>query len=334
MRELTIIEAMREALREEMHDNPDIFVMGEDSRIGGSFLLTLGLFDEFGPKRVLDTPISETGFIGLAIGAAMSGLRPVVDLQYGDFAFCAMEQLAHNACKLRYMSGGQVKVPAVLHFPTGASGRGGTHAQSMERYFSHFPGLKVGVPATPYDAKGMFKAAIRDDNFCIISSHKHLYGSKGRKFLVSDGISLGVPEDDYVVPFGSAEVKRQGEDVTVVATLIMLHRALDVAQMLEGEGISVEVVDPRSLVPLDRDTILDSVIKTGRLVIVEEDTITYGWGAEIAATVAQQALGYLDAPVVRVATPDVPMPAAPNLEKSLVPDQERIKQAIYQVLGR
>jgi len=334
LRELTIIEAMREALREEMHDDSNIFVMGEDSRIGGSFLLTLGMLDEFGPDRVLDTPISESGFIGLAIGAAMSGLRPVVDLQYGDFAFCAMEQLAHNACKLRYMSGGQVKIPAVLHFPTGASGRGGTHAQSMETYFSHFPGLKVGIPATPYDAKGMFKWAIRDDNFCIITSHKHLYGSKGRKFLVSEGVSLGVPEEDYVVPFGSAEVKRQGDDVSVVATLIMLHRALDVAQELAQEGISVEVVDLRSLVPLDRATVVDSVTKTGRLVIVEEDTITYGWGAEIAATVAEQALGYLDAPVIRVATPDVPMPAAPNLETSLVPDTERIRRAIYEVLGR
>lgn len=334
MRELTIIEAMREALQEEMQANPDIFIMGEDARIGGSFLFSLGLVDRFGPERIIDTPISETGFIGLAIGAAMMGLRPIVDLQYGDFAFCAMEQIAHNAAKQRYSSNGQVSVPAVLHFPSGASGRGSTHSQSMETYFTQLPGLKVAVPATPYDAKGLLKAAIRDDNFCIITSHKLLYGSKGRKMALSETVSREVPETDYVIPFGQAEVKRAGSDVTVVATLLMLHRALDAAQELAQEGISVEVVDPRTLVPLDRQTIIDSVRKTGRLVIVEEDTVSYGWGAEIAATAASEAIGYLDAPVLRVATPDTPMPAAPNLESMLVPNNTRIKEAIYRALGR
>jgi pyruvate/2-oxoglutarate/acetoin dehydrogenase E1 component len=334
MRQLTVIEAFREALRQELNADPEVFVMGEDARIGGSFLLTLGLVDEFGHDRIIDTPISETGFIGLAIGASMMGLRPVVDLQYGDFAFCAMEQIAHNAAKLRYASGGQVSIPAVLHFPTGASGRGATHAQSMETYFAHLPGLKVAVPATPYDAKGLMHTAIRDDNFCIISSHKLLYGSKGRKLVMSESVSTDVPEEPYAIPFGSAEVKRAGTDVTVVATLLMLHRVLDVARELElKEGISVEVVDPRTLVPLDRETIVTSVQKTGRLVIVEEDTFTYGWGAEVAASVATDAIGYLDAPIVRIATPDVPMPAAPNLEGHLVPSAERIQQGIFQVLG-
>lgn len=332
-RELTIIEAYREALREEMSHNEDIYIMGEDARIGGSFLFTLGLLDEFGEERILDTPISETGFIGLAIGSAMMGLRPIVDLQYGDFAFCAMEQIAHNAAKLRYSSGGQVSIPVVLHFPTGASGRGATHAQSMEAYFLQFPGLKVAVPSTPYDAKGLLKTAIRDDNFCIVSSHKLLYGSKGRKLSMSQSVSRDVPQEEYFIPFGQAEVKREGADATVVATHLMLHLSLDVAQELADEGIHVEVVDPRTLVPLDRETIVQSVKKTGRLVIVEEDTISYGWGGEIAATIAADAIGYLDAPVLRVATPDVVMPAAPSLEGLLVPGKERVKKAVHEVVG-
>jgi pyruvate dehydrogenase E1 component beta subunit len=244
-----------------------------------------------------------------------------------------MEQIAHNAAKLRYSSGGQVCIPAVLHFPTGASGRGATHAQSMETYFTQLPGLKVAVPATPYDAKGLLKTAIRDNNFCIICSHKHLYGSRGRKLIMSDNVSRGVPEEEYLIPFGQGEVKREGRDVTVVATLLMLHYALDAAvELSEEQGVEVEVVDPRTLVPLDRETILASVKKTGRLVIVEEDSLSYGWGAEIAATAAEHALGYLDAPVLRVGTPDVPLPAAPELEAMLVPNKTKIKQAILRLL--
>lgn len=334
MRNLTLIEAYREALREEMRANPDVFIMGEDARIGGSFLFTLGLVDEFGKDRVLDTPISETGFIGCQIGAAMMGLRPIVDLQYGDFAFCAMEQIVHNAAKLRYMSGGQVKIPAVLHFPTGASSRGGTHAQSMETYFSHIPGLKVAVPATPYDAKGLLKSAIRDDNYCILTSHKLLYGSKGRKVAMNSALNIGVPEEEYLIPFGKADIKRPGRDVTIVATLLMLHRAFDVADDLARQGIEMEIIDPRTLVPLDYETIIESVKKTGRLVIAEEDTISYGWGAEVAARVAEEAIGYLDAPILRVATPDVPIPAAPSLESALIPGSEKIKQAVLKVLNQ
>lgn len=334
MRNITIIESFREALREEMRANPDIFIMGEDARIGGSFLFTLGLVDEFGPGRVIDTPISETGFIGCQIGAAAMGLRPIVDLQFGDFAFCAMEQIVHNAAKLRYMSGGQIKVPAVLHFPTGANSRGGTHAQSMETYFTHIPGIKIAIPATPYDAKGLLKTAIRDDNFCIVCSHKLLYGSKGKKFDIATALNKEVPEEEYFIPFGVADVKRKGQDVTIVASLLMLHRAFEVADELSAEGIDVEIIDPRTLVPFDYDTVLDSVKRTGRLVIVEEDTISYGWGAEVAAKVAEEAIAYLDTPIIRVATPDLPIPAAPTLEAAVIPNREKIKKAIYKSLGK
>lgn len=333
-KDMTIVEAFRDTLKREMRNRPEIFVMGEDARIGGSFLFSLGLDEEFGHDRVIDTPISESGFIGVAIGAAMMGLRPVIDLQYGDFAFCAYEQIAHNAAKLRYCSGGQVSIPAILHFPTGASGRGATHAQSMESYFTHFPGLKVAVPSTPYDAKGLLASALRDNNFCIITSHKLLYGSKGRKLVSSQSLSNAVPEGEYFIPFGQADVKRTGRDVTVVATLLMLHRSMEAAAELEAEGISVEVVDPRTLVPLDTATIIESVKKTGRLVIVEEDSISFGWGAEVAASVAEHAIGYLDAPIIRVATPDMPMPAAPSLEALVLPNQAKIKAAILRAMGR
>lgn len=334
MRNLTIIEAFREALKEEMRANKDVFVMGEDARIGGSFLFTLGMVDEFGPQRIIDTPISETGFIGCQIGAAIMGLRPVVDLQYGDFAFCAMEQLVHNAAKLRYMSGGQVQVPAVLHFPTGASSRGGTHAQSMETYFAHIPGLKVIVPATPYDAKGLLKSAIRDNNYCIICSHKLLYGSEGRKLNMNKALSVSVPEDEYLVPIGKAEVKREGRHVTVVATLLMLHRAFEAAEELVQEGIEVEIIDLRTILPLDYATILESVKKTNRLIIAEEDTISFGWGAEISARISEEAIGYLDGPIIRIATPDIPIPAAPNLEAAVIPTKQKIVDAVYLVLGK
>lgn len=333
MRKITVVEAFREALREEMRADPNIFVMGEDARIGGSFLFTLGLVDEFGPERIIDTPISETGFIGCQIGAAAMGLRPIVDLQYGDFAFCAMEQIVHNAAKLRYMSGGQVKVPAVLHFPTGANSRGGTHAQSMETYFAHIPGIKIAIPATPYDAKGLLKTAIRDDNFCIVCSHKLLYG-KYKNIKLDSALNTEVPEEEYFIPFGVADVKRKGRDITIVASLLMLHRAFEVATELSAEGIEVEIIDPRTLVPFDYDTVLTSVKKTGKLVIVEEDTISYGWGAEVAAKVSEEAIAYLDAPIIRVATPDVPIPAAPTLEAAVIPNQEKIKQAVYKVLGK
>jgi acetoin:2,6-dichlorophenolindophenol oxidoreductase subunit beta len=332
-RDLTIVQALREAVREEMLRDDTVFVIGEDIRIGGSFLFTLGLLDDFGPERVLNTPISETGFVGLSIGAAIEGLRPIVDFQYGDFVFTACDQIVQQATKLRYMSGGQVKVPLVLQMPSGASGRGAQHANSMESFFFNVPGIKIVTPATPYDAKGLFKSAVRDDNVVLFCVHKHLYGSKGRP-LASSSLSVGhVPEEPYLVPFGEADVRRGGHDVTVVANALMLHRTLNVAEGLSQEGVSAEVIDPRSLVPMDIDTIIASVEKTGRLVIVEEANERGGWGAYLAAIVAQQAIGSLDAPIVRVAAPDVPVPFSPVLESAVIPSEERIRNAIRQVGG-
>lgn len=332
-RDLTIVQALREAIREEMRRDEDVFVIGEDIRIGGSFLFTLGLLDEFGPERVLNTPISEAGFVGLSIGAAIQGMRPVIDFQYGDFLFTAFDQIVQQCTKLRYMSGGQVKIPLVFQMPTGASGRGAQHANNMESFFFHIPGIKIITPATPYDAKGLFKSAIRDDNPVLFCVHKHLYGSKGRQ-LVESSVSRGhVPEEEYFIPLGVADIKHAGTDITVVANSLMLHRAMNVAESLTREGISVEVVDPRCLVPLDGDTIVESVKKTGRLVIVEESNMRGGWGAEVAAIVADQAIGYLDAPVRRVAAPDVPIPFSPVLEAAVVPDEARIRAAILELMG-
>lgn len=331
-RELTIVQALREAIREEMNRDENVFVLGEDIRIGGSFLFTLGLLDEFGPERVLNTPISEAGFVGLAIGAAIQGMRPVIDFQYGDFLFTAFDQIVQQATKLRYMSGGQVKIPLVFQMPTGASGRGAQHANNMEAFFFHIPGIKIVTPATPYDAKGLFKSAVRDDNPVLFCVHKHLYGSKGRK-LVESSISITyVPEEEYLVPLGVAEVKRPGNDVTVVSNSLMLHRAMNVAESLSQEGISVEVVDLRTLVPLDSKTVIESVKKTGRLVIVEESNNRGGWGAQVAAEVADSAIGYLDAPIRRVAAPDVPIPFAPILEQTVIPDEKRIRTAILELV--
>lgn len=333
-RQLTIVQALREAVREEMNRDENVFVLGEDIRIGGSFLFTLGLLDEYGPDRVLNTPISEAGFVGLAIGAAIQGMRPVVDFQYGDFLFTAFDQIVQQATKLRYMSGGQVKIPLVFQMPTGASGRGAQHANTMESFFFHIPGLKIITPATPYDAKGLFKAAVRDDNPVLFCVHKHLYGSKGRP-LAQSRVSQGhVPEEEYVLPLGEADIKHAGHDVTVVANSIMLHRALNVAESLAGEGVSVEVIDPRCLVPFDIDTVIESVKKTSRLVIVEESNERGGWGAQVAADVAGRAIGYLDAPIRRVAAPDVPVPFSPVLEHAVVPDEGRIRAAVLELVGR
>ncbi|MCC6802855.1 MAG: alpha-ketoacid dehydrogenase subunit beta [Anaerolineae bacterium] len=330
-RDLTIVQALREAVREEMRRDDDVFVLGEDIRIGGSFLFTLGLVDDFGEDRVLNTPISEAGFVGLAIGAAIEGMRPIIDFQYGDFLFTAFDQIVQQCSKLRYMSGGQVKIPLVFHLPTGASGRGAQHANSLESFYFHVPGLKIVTPATPYDAKGLFKSAVRDDNPVLFCVHKHLYGSKGRTLVQSSLSVQRVPEEEYLIPLGVAEVKRAGRDVTVVANSLMLHRAVNVADALEQEGVSVEVIDPRTIVPLDIDTIIESVKKTSRLVIVEESNERGGWGAQVAADVAGHAIGYLDAPIRRVAAADVPIPFSPTLENAVVPDEARIRAAILAV---
>ncbi len=336
-RTLTMVEALREALVEEMRRDSRVILLGEDIGVpggfGGAFTVTLGLEKEFGHERVLDTPISEAAIAGVAAGAAMGGLIPVANVQYGDFIFIAMDQLANQAAKMRYMSGGRVTVPMVFRAPVGATTRGAQHGQSLEAFLMHVPGLKIVCPSNPYDGKGLLKTAIRDPNPVIIFEHKLLYGSKGsRKEAGGMQLVMHVPEEEYLIPFGQANVVRKGDRVTIVANLLMVHRSLQAARVLEQEGIQVEVIDPRTLVPLDDQTIFKSVEKTGRLVIVEEDNLTGGWGAEVAARVADACLGYLEAPIRRVAAPDTPVPFAPVMENRYVPSVERILQAVRSVL--
>ena len=333
MPQLSIAEALREAIREEMRRDPTVFCIGEDIGIpggfGGAFTVTLGLSDEFGHERILDTPISELGLTGLAVGAAMAGLRPIADVQYADFLFLAMDQLVNEAAKMCYMSGGTVKVPLVMRAPVGATARGAQHAQSLEAFFCHVPGLKVVAPSTAYDAKGLLKAAVRDDNPVIIFEHKLLYGSKGPRTEKGALSPVGeVPDEDYIVPIGKGIVRREGKDVTIIGKLLTMYRALAAAEALAQDGIDAEVIDPRTLVPLDKELILESVRKTGRLVIVEEDTLTGGWAGELAAIVADEAFWYLDAPVKRVSAPDIPPPFAPVMEQFYVPSVERVVEAV------
>lgn len=328
----TIIEALREALDAELARDPRVFVMGEDIGIGGSFHLTLGMLDRYGPERIRDTPVSEAGFVGLAIGAAIGGLRPVVDFQYGDFLLCAADQVIQEACKLPYMSGGQVRVPLVLHAPTGASGRGAQHANSIESFFFGIPGLTLGVPSTPYDAKGMMTTAIRLGSPVLLCSHKHLYGSKGRHLEDGQGATGDVPAEPYEIPVGEAVVRRTGADLTIATCLLMAHRSLQAAEALAAEGIDVEVIDMRWLAPLDTATVVASVLKTRRLLVVEEGPARGGWGGTVAAAVADHAFGALASPIKRLTGPDVPMPFAPHLEAALIPDSKCIAAAVRQLV--
>jgi pyruvate/2-oxoglutarate/acetoin dehydrogenase E1 component len=333
MAKMSIAEALRQAIREEMARDPRVFCIGEDIGInggfGGAFTVTLGLSEEFGHERILDTPISEAGIVGVAIGAAMAGLRPIADVQYGDFLFCAMDQLANQAAKMTYMSGGTVKVPMVMRAPVGATSRGPQHAQSLEAFFTHIPGLKVLAPSTAYDAKGLLKSAVRDDNPVLIFEHKLLYGSKGPRSERGALSPIGeVPDEEYLVPIGEGIIRREGSDVTVVGKLLTMYRALAAAERLAQEGIEAEVIDPRTLVPLDKELILESVRKTGRLVIVEEDNLTGGWAADVAAIVAEEAFFWLDAPIKRVSAPDTPAPFAPVMEQFYVPSEERVIEAV------
>ncbi|MCL4371225.1 MAG: alpha-ketoacid dehydrogenase subunit beta [Chloroflexi bacterium] len=319
MREITYNEALREALEGEMRRDPDVFLMGEDVAVlGGVFRSTRGLLGEFGCERVRDTPLSESGFIGAGVGAALTGMRPVVELMFCDFFTVAMDQVVNQAAKLHYMTGGKLKVPLTLRTTIGA-GRSSAaqHSQSLHAWFMHVPGLKAVMPSVPADVKGLVTAAIRDDNPVIVFEHKFLYNTKGP-----------VPEGEYVIPLGVAEVKRPGTDVTVVATSMMVVKALQAAQALEKEGISVEVVDPRTLVPLDKATILESVKKTGRLVVADEGYPKCGFASEIAAIVAEEALDYLDAPVKRVTNLDAPIPFAVPEEKYVMPDEHKIAAAV------
>lgn len=338
MPKLTYVQALREAIREEMRRDQRVFCIGEDIGItrgfGGAFTVTLDLSDEFGHERILDTPISEAGFVGIAIGAAMMGMRPIADVQYGDFLFCAMDQIVNQAGKLRYMSGGKVKVPLVLRAPVGATQRGAQHAQSVESYFFHCPGWKIACPSNAYDAKGLLKTAIRDDNPVLFFEHKKLYGAKGiRKVEGSLDASSEVPDDEYLIPFGKAQIVRAGQDVAILANLRMVYESLAAAEELSREGIEAEVIDPRTLIPFDYRTLADSLKKTHRLVIVHEDNLTGGWGAEISARVCSEMFDYLDAPIRRVCAPDTPVPFSTPLEKSYLPDKEKIKKTIKNLMA-
>jgi pyruvate dehydrogenase E1 component beta subunit len=305
-----------------MERDPDVFVMGEDIEIGGSFHLTLGLRDKFGPSRIRDTPVSEAGFVGLGVGAAIAGMRPVVDFQYGDFLLCAADQVIQQACKLHYMSGGQVHVPLVLHAPTGASGRGAQHANSIENLFFGVPGLTVGVPSTPHDAKGMMIAAIRHPEPVLICSHKHLYGTEGRD---SEASAIGaLPNEQYELEIGKAVVRRAGTHLTIVAALLMAHRAMQAADQLAVDGVEAEVIDLRWLSPLDVGTVVASVKKTGRMLVVQEGSPLGGWSGSVAAAVAEHALYALEAPVRLLTGTTLPVPFAPHLEAEVVPTVERI----------
>jgi len=324
MRELTYVEALYEALREEMRRDERVFLIGED--IGpyweGAFKVTKGLAKEFGTERVRDAPISESCIVGAAIGAAMAGMRPVAEIMFGDLLTLAMDQVANQAAKIHYMFGGQLKVPVVIRAPFGIAGSmAAHHSQSLEAWFMHTPGLKVAVPSTAYDAKGLLKTAIRDDDPVMFFEHKICYTTKSP-----------IPEEEYLVPFGEADVKREGEDITIFATFWMVHESLKAAEQLAKRGIEAEVVDPRTLVPLDKKTVLESVRKTGRLLIAEEDCKTCGVGAEIAAIVAEEAFDYLESPIKRLAEPDTPIPFSPVLEKYVIPDEKAIVRAVEDLL--
>ncbi len=331
-----IAEALREAITEEMRRDEKVFCIGEDIAVpggwGGAFTVTLGLENEF-RDRMIDTPIAELGFFGISCGAAMMGMRPITDVQYGDFLFCAIDQIIDNIAKMRYMSGGQISMPIVIRAPIGATGRGSQHAQSMERYFTGVPGLKVVAVSNAYDAKGILKAAVREDNPVMIFEHKLLYGSKGARAESGavDGTSE-IPEDDYVLPLDKASVRREGSDVTILGWLLMLHFAREAANQLSGENIDAEVIDVRSLSPIDYETIGESVRKTGRVVIVEEGPKTGSVSAEIAAGIMENFGEHLRCPVRRVASADVPVPFSPTLENLYRPDVARIAKAASEVM--
>jgi pyruvate dehydrogenase E1 component beta subunit len=309
-RELTMAEAIREGLAEEMRRDPRVFVIGEDvAEAGTPFKVLSGLAAEFGVQRVIDTPISEPGFTGIAVGAAMTGMRPVVDIMFGDFITLIMDQMANQAAKIHYMSGGRFTVPMVLRTTLGATRRSAAqHSQSLHALFSHIPGLKVVIPSTPADAKGLLISAIRDDNPVAFFEHKMMYRNRGP-----------VPEGDYTIPFGVADIKRSGTDITIAATSSMVPLALSAAQKLAEKGIEAEVIDPRTIFPLDKATLIHSAIKTGRALVVDEGYSRFGITAEIASVIAEGAFYYLDAPVKRLAAMDVPIPFSPALEDLTVP---------------
>ena len=325
VRELTYGEAVREAIAEEMRRDPRVFLIGEDvAEAGHPFKTLLGLVNEFGTKRVIDTPISEPGYAGIGVGAAMTGMRPIVDVMFGDFITLTMDQMVNQAAKVHYMSGGRLKVPIVFRTTLGATRRSAAqHSQSLHAWVSHIPGLKVALPSGPYEAKGLMKTAIRDDSPVVIFEDKMMYRVKGP-----------VPDDDYTIPFGVAEIKRPGTDVTIVATSSMVTVALGAAKMLEDVGINAEVIDPRTTWPLDRQTLIDSAKKTSRAVVVDEGYERYGVTGEIAAIIAEGAFYHLDAPVKRIGAMDVPVPFSPVLEDLTVPSEQTVFDAAKALCGK
>ena len=325
MANMSFAQALNDAHKLEMERDPNIYVAGEDVGVyGGIFGVTAGLLDQFTDKRVRDTPITESAIVGTAVGAAAAGLRPVIELMFVDFIGVAFDQLYNQAAKMKYMFGGKAKLPLVMRASCGAGiGAAAQHSQCLEAWFMHVPGLKVVMPSTPYDAKGLLISSIRDDNPVVFLEHKLLYGMEGE-----------VPEEAYTIPLGQADIKREGQDVTVVATAQMVNLSLSAAEKLSGDGISVEVVDPRTLSPLDEESILESVRKTHRLVIVHEEVKFAGSGAEIAAMVAEKAFDYLDAPIIRVAAPFTPVPFSPTLEAEFIPSEEKIIEAVRTVTGK
>jgi len=320
----TIRDAINEALHEEMRRDPNIILMGEDIGIaGGIFKVTNGLLKEFGPNRVYDTPIAEAGIVGLAIGAAMTGLRPVVEIMFNDFTTLASDQIVNQAAKLRYMTAGQCRVPLVIRTAMGAGRRAAAqHSQSLQAWFAHIPGLRVVMPSTPEDAKGLLKSAIRDDNPVIFMEDKMMYSQKGP-----------IPEGDYTIPMGVGRIHRQGTDATIICTSSMLYPSLDAAEQLAEEGIQVEVIDPRTISPLDDKIMIRSAIKTGRVVVVDEGYQSFGVTAEIAARIMQGAFDYLDEPVRRIGAADVPLPFAPSLEDLTIPSTDKIYDTVKEMLA-
>jgi len=325
MREISFGQAVKEAIAEEMRRDERVLLIGEDvAEAGTPFKVLLGLVDEFGPERVLDTPISEPGFTGIGVGLAMTGMRPIVDIMFGDFIGLVMDQMFNQAAKIHYMSGGKLKVPMVLRTTMGATRRSAAqHSQSLHAWMSHIPGLKVAIPATPYDAKGLMKTAVRDDNPVIIFEDKMQYPVKGP-----------VPEEEYTIPFGVADIKRQGDDITLVATSSMVYVALEAADALAELGVSAEVIDPRTTTPLDKETLINSAKKTSRAIVIDEGYNHFGTTAELAATIAEGAFYYLDAPVKRLGAMDVPIPFSPVLEDLTIPTTEKLVEMAKVLCGK
>jgi pyruvate dehydrogenase E1 component beta subunit len=323
MHQISFSEAIREAMCEEMRRDPSVFLIGEDVGVfDGVFGVSAGMLAEFGPSRVRDTPISETAIVGGALGAALMGMRPIAEIMFADFVTCAMDQVVNQVAKARYMSGGKASVPLTLRIVNGAPGSAAAqHSQSPEAWFMNVPGLKIAVPATPYDAKGLLKTAIRGEDPVLFFEHKMLYAVKGE-----------APEEEYTLPFGQAAIRREGADATIIAIGGVLPAVMEAAQRLAARGVAAEVIDPRTLVPLDADTLVRSVQKTHRAIIVHEAHRRAGPGAEIAALLAEEAIGYLDAPILRVAAKNVPFPYNPDLERSILPSVDDVVAAVEGVV--